>query len=97
MPRKKMRKIWNWRNERCRKNAGCLNSAASLTFRAKRNKCKNKHTIISEGFGNLDGHRRGGQWKGQVKISDNFDVLSGHPLWSDGVFTAELESTHRIN
>lgn len=97
MPLKKMQKIWNWRNERHRKNAGCLNSAAPLTFPAKRNKRENKHTIISGKFGNLDGHRRGNQWKGQVKISDDFDVLSGYPLWSDGVLTAEPEPTHRIN
>ena len=75
MPRKKMQKIWNWWNERRRKKAGCLNPAAPLAFRKKRNKRENKHTIIAEEIGKLDGHRRGGQWKGQVKISDDFDVL----------------------
>ena len=48
MPRKKLRKIWSWRKEHSRKQAGRLKPAAPYAFRARRNKRENKHTIISE-------------------------------------------------
>ena len=38
MRRKEMRKIWNWRNEKRRKKAGCLNPTAPLAFRARGNR-----------------------------------------------------------
>ena len=52
-----------------------MNRAAPLAFRAKRNKCENKQTIMAEELAKLKQQRRGGQWKGQVKISDDFDVF----------------------
>ena len=46
MPRKKMRKIYDWRKERSRKCAGRLRPASPLAFRARRNKRENSRTII---------------------------------------------------
>ena len=48
MPRKKMRKIYHWRKEGRRKQAGSLSPAAPLAFRARRNKRENKRTLINE-------------------------------------------------
>ena len=48
MPRKKMRKIWDWRKEHSRKQAGRLKPAAPCAFRARRNKRENKQTLINE-------------------------------------------------
>ena len=75
MPRKKMRKIWNWRNEGRSKRAGRLNPAAPLAFRARRNRRENKHTLIAEAVAALPQLRRGGQWHGQVSIADDFDKM----------------------
>ena len=51
MPRKKMRKIWYWRNEGRSKKAGRLNPASPHAFRTKRNKRENNRTIIAEEVG----------------------------------------------
>ena len=76
MSRKKMRKIYDWKKEMSnRKRAGLLSPAAPLAFRAKRNKRENKHTIIAEELSNIKPKRRGGQWKGQVKIASDFDEI----------------------
>lgn len=61
MPRKKMRKVWYWRNEGRSKKAGRLNPASPHAFRTKRNKRENNHTIIAEEVGKLKLPRRDGQ------------------------------------
>ena len=48
MPRKKMRKIYDWRKEHSRKQTNRLRPAAPFAFRARRNKRENKRTIIAE-------------------------------------------------
>lgn len=53
MPRKKMRKIYDWRKERSRKCAGRLRPAAPLAFRARRNKRENSESIIAEALENV--------------------------------------------
>ena len=75
MPRKKLRKIWYWRNEGRSKRAGRLKPAAPLAFRARRNRRESKHTVIAEAVAQLPQSRRGGQWHGQVKIADDFDTM----------------------
>lgn len=75
MPRKKFRKIWSWRNEGRSKKSGRLNPASRWAFRCKHNKRENKHSIIAEETAKLTLARRGGQWRGRVKIADDFDVL----------------------
>ena len=55
MPRKKLRKIWSWRKEHSRKQAGRLKPAAPYAFRARRNKRENKHTIINGAISEQDG------------------------------------------
>lgn len=75
MPRKKMRKIWCWRNEKRRKRSGRLTPASPLAFRKKRNKRENKHTIIAEETAQIKEPRRGSQWKGQVRIADDFNKI----------------------
>ena len=76
MPRKKLRKIYHWRKELSnRRRAGLLNPAAPHAFRCRRNKRENKHTLIAEQVAGLPPSRQGGQWKGQVKIADDFNEM----------------------
>ena len=77
MSRKKLRKIYHWRKECRRKRAGRLNPAAPLAFRTRRNRRENSRTIIDAECARLAEKepRRGGQWKGKVKIAPDFDEI----------------------